>query len=269
MGLKQNLGKVYRWGLRTFIYNDINSALFFKNGYRKKINDKKILVPFKFSWVYPNEYEVDKTDFIKIHCKEGNVVFDIGAHMGVFSYFLACQVGKTGKVFSFEPAPLTYKMLQHTIAYNHLENTVEANQMAMAEKAGELTFYIYSNSKISSGNSLSPLNPAGTSHGITVKTVTLDDFFEEKKLSRLDFIKIDAEGAELEILKGGQKTIRQYKPYITLEVHPRVFVPSDKIMIELFDLIVSMGYTISKNKKIIDEREFCNHIDCFEVVLTP
>jgi FkbM family methyltransferase len=269
MGLKQEAGKLYRWGLRTFIYNDINAGLFFKKGFTKHINGQKILVPFKFSWVYPNEYEVEKTDFIKAHCKEGDVAFDIGAHMGIFSYFLAKQVGNTGKVFSFEPAPLTFEMLQHTIEYNHLETVVQINQMAMADKDGELTFYIYDNSKVSSGNSLSPLNPAGKHRGITVKTMSLDDFFKAKQLTRLDFIKIDAEGAELEILKGGAKVIQQYKPFITLEVHPRVFVPVDKVMKELYDTITSYGYTITENKQQLNLEAFCKHPDCFEVVLAP
>jgi len=269
MALKQQLGKIYRWGLRNFIYNDINTALFFKKGYRKLINGEKVLVPFKFSWVYPSLYEVQKTDFIKQHCKEGNVVFDIGAHIGIFSYFFAKQVGSAGKVFSFEPAPLTYKMLRHTVEYNQLEDIVKTNQLAIADKAGELTFYIYSNSKISSGNSLSPINPAGTPRGITVKTTSLDDFFSSQQLSRLDFIKIDAEGAELDILKGGQQIIRRYKPYITLEIHPRVLVPADQRMQELYDIIVSFGYTISMEGTQLTATQFCSNKDCFEVVLEP
>jgi FkbM family methyltransferase len=269
MGLKQQAGKIYRWGLRNFIFNDINGGLFFKKGFPKKINGKTILVPFKFSWVYPNEYEVEKTDFIKEQCKAGDVVFDIGAHMGIFSFFLAQQVGPTGKVFSFEPAPLTYKMLQHTIAYNHLGNIIESNQMAMADKEGELTFYIYSNSKISSGNSLSPLNPAGSHRGITVKTVTLDDFFDSKALNRLNFIKIDAEGAELDILKGGKKTIQKYKPCITLEVHPRILTPAAETMRELYQTISSYGYHVKENNQTIGQEKFCSHPECFEVVLVP
>lgn len=270
MLIRKLLGRVYRWGMRLFIYNDINGKLFFPKGYTKLINGEKIKVPFKYSWVYPNIYEPEKTDFIRKHCKQGDVVIDIGAHMGVFSFFLAKQVGAAGKVFSFEPAPLTYSILSETIRFNHLESIVNARQEAVSDENKQLEFYIYNNSRISSGNSLSPRNPAGTPHAVKVNTITLDDFFKEKDLSaKVAFIKIDAEGAELEILKGGKETILRYKPYITLEVHPRVFMDKMTVMKEIFDTATSYGYRIESSEKIMPWDVFAAHNDCFEVVLVP
>lgn len=270
MTIRQHLSKLYRRSLHTFIFNDINAAIFYPKGYSKKINGKSIRVPFKFSWVYSSDYEPEKTDFIKQHCVEGDVVVDIGAHIGIFTNFLAEQVGASGKVYSFEPAPLTYKILQHTIDYNNLKGNVEAYQVAVSDKEDELTFYIYDNSKISSGNSFSDHNTAGQNPiPITVKTVSLDDFFKNKQAANISFIKIDAEGAELEILKGAEKTIKAHKPFITLEVHPKVFTPVDKVMNELYELIIAYGYSVEKNGMLLPKEDFCKNTNCFEVVLLP
>ena len=269
MSIKQKLSDIYWLGLRTFLYNDLLEYLFFSKGYAKEINDTIILVPFKYSWFYPKTYEADKTIFIHNHSKPGDTVIDIGAHLGIFSFFLARQVGINGKVYSFEPTQKTFNALTQTIKYNKLNKIIDARQVAVSDTSGELEFYIYSNSSISNGNSISSHNTVGTPRKTTVGKICLDDLMVTEKIERLTLIKIDAEGAELDILKGGKKLITKFHPFITLEVHPKSFDDPQKIMNEIYATIIDYGYTIIMNNNTLTLEEFCLNKTFFEVLLIP
>lgn len=269
MNVKQKLSAIYRLWLRTFLYNDIVSTLFFSKGYAKKINDTIILVPFKYSWFYPEVYEADKTIFIQNHCQSGDTVIDIGAHLGVFTFFLARQVGAKGKVYSFEPSEKTFNALKQTIKYNKLNSIIDARQEAVSHTSGKIAFYIYSNSSISNGNSISTHNTVGIPRKTTVRKICLDDLMINEKIEKLTLIKIDAEGAELDILKGGKKLIKKFKPFITLEVHPLSFDDSLKTMQEIYEIIIDYGYTIIMDNHPLTLQVFCLNKTCFEVLLIP
>ena len=269
MKLKRQLGILYRWGLRTFLYNDLMSALFFPRGYSKRINDTEIRLPFKYSWFYPGVYETGKTEFIKEHCKSGDTVIDIGAHLGVFSFFLAKQVGSTGKVYSFEPAVNTFKALEKTIRYNQLGNIVDTKQQAVSDTSGEIVFYIYNNSRISNANSISSHNSSSHAYKTTVTKISLDELYRNEGMNNLTLIKIDAEGAELDILRGGEELINKFHPFITLEVHPKSFDDPRKTMIELFDTITRYGYQVFMENHELSLPEFCKQDNYFEVLLIP
>ena len=273
MILKKQLSKLYWWGLKTFIFNDLIQKIFFSKGYPKRINGTIIKMPFKYRWVYPNSYEVEKTNFITSHCSPGDTVIDIGAHMGVFTYFLANQVGQNGKVYSFEPTPLAYSLLKKNIIYNKLDKIVEASPAAVADKEGEITFYL--NDALSKGNSISSNNTVAKNvqiqhdEVIKVKTISLDSLLGKEKIENLKLIKIDAEGAELQILKGGKELIQKYKPFITLEIHPFSFDDIEKIMTELYNTISAYNYIILEGDRELTITDFKDHNTFFEVVLVP
>ncbi len=269
MTLKTQIGKLYWWFLRTFIYNDFISDIFFKKGIQKRINGHDIILPFKYSWFYPSNYEQEKSNFISEHCTIGDTVIDIGAHLGIFTYFLAKQVGPTGKVYSFEPAENTFDQLRKTIKYNQLESFVIANQQAVSNHSGQVEFFIYSNSKISNANSISAQNTDSSTKRTFVNCITLDDYFAKLNLNNLSLIKIDAEGAELDILLGGEKLIFKYRPFITLEVHPKSFNNRLKSLTDIFELVSEYKYAVYKEKQLLTLNEFCNHDTYFEVLLIP
>jgi FkbM family methyltransferase len=268
--IKNSIPGTFRRVLRILFYNKLVENLFFLRGARRQINGETINIPLRFSRYYPSFYEAEKTEFIKKNCKPGSTAIDIGAHIGIFSFFLAKQVGNQGKVYSFEPTPLTFKVLQKTIQFNHLEKIVEARQQAVSDSDRDVIFHVYENSSISNANSIStPNDPDRDTKPIKVSAVHLDGLLADLNQQDLSFIKIDAEGAELDILKGGEKIIKKYKPYITLEVHPKSFEEPFQKQKEIFRLVKSFGYTVSRDNKDIDENEFCNIGDCFEVFLTP
>ena len=139
-----------------------------------------INIPLRFSRFYPSVYEAEKTEFIKRNCRQGSSAIDIGAHIGIFTFFLAKQVGKEGKVYSFEPTPFTFKVLQKTIQFNHLENIVDVRQQAVSNTDDDVIFYVYQDSGISNANSI--LIPNSTNRGtipIKVSAIHLDGLLND------------------------------------------------------------------------------------------
>jgi FkbM family methyltransferase len=135
--------------------------------------------------------------------KAGDVVFDLGAHAGVSTYFLAQAVGPTGKVFAFEPDPISWKSLMHNIEALQMRN-VHPVQKAIAGKAGKLSFQ----SEASLGSALSNVaSRAGTGTTTMVDAITLADACELAGCLPA-FVKMDIEGAELEVIAAAQAMLR-------------------------------------------------------------
>lgn len=269
MMVRKELSKAYWWLSSLFIYNKLAENIFFSKGYPKKINGETILVPFRFSRYYASVYEPEKTGFIKNICKPGDTVIDVGAHIGIFSCIMAKMVGNQGSVYSFEPAPFTFDILKQTISYNKLENIIIPQQAIVSDVDEGADFYIYDNSKISNGNSISMHNTSGKTKKIKVQSITLDDLLANKNIKNLPLIKIDAEGSEFNILKGAKNLIKKFKPFITLELHPKSFDDPKKILQQMYEFIKDLDYTILFNNKQILKEEFSAFTNYVEVILQP
>ena len=153
------------------------------------------------------------------HLKPGMVFLDIGAHIGYYSMLASKLVGEKGQVHCFEPTPSTFQVLQANV--KHTGNTY-ANQCAVFSGQGTATFNDYGlrwadcNSLYGARldeKTLSRLSP--TSY--EVETISIDEYLSGRDLNP-DFIKIDAESAEIEILKGMEDTLANSRPMITMEV---------------------------------------------------
>lgn len=148
---------------------------------------------------------------------------DVGAHFGYFTLLASRILSKEGMVHSFEPTKNTFEILQKNTSE---KKNVITNQMAVWSSDTNLEFNEF-DERFSAFNSLK--KPNFPKHGhikkTFVKTTSLDNYF---KAELPDFVKIDSEGAESEILEGMKKIIREKKPYITLEVGLRNNIASEK-----------------------------------------
>lgn len=124
--------------------------------------------------------------------KDDNVILDIGANVGLFSYY-AKDFAK--QIYAFEPAAEHFDVLTHMVAYNKLNNVIPIKQ-AISHENGEATFYHSANTTMFS------LKPEvhNVEEKETVTTVTFDRIFDELELDHVDFVKIDIEGAEGAVL---------------------------------------------------------------------
>lgn len=187
-------------------------------------------------------FEEGLTVFLLEHLRPGATFFDIGAHLGYFSMLGSKLVGVTGRVHAFEPTPTTLSALTANTASRTNVTVVNA---AVWDAAAELTFSDFGPAA-SMFNSLrdSRINgeAAPTSHReIRVAAISLDAYVELTGAVP-SFIKIDAESAEREVLRGAQQTIRKHRPVITIEVGD-FDIPGAAESRELVDSIIAAGYT--------------------------
>lgn len=182
----------------------------------------------------------------KIISKNWNVI-DVGAHIGYYSMQYAKLVGDGGSVFSFEPSKETYKILVSNIKLNNFRNVFPEN-LIVSNKLKKVKFFL-------SGNPLT--NRIASKHVegnyYYVQSIRLDDYFKDFK-KPINFVKIDVEGAEFEVLQG-MKTILKENQDIKLIIE---FCPSHLEEYatqpsELLDFLINFGFTfydISGQKRI-------------------
>jgi len=148
--------------------------------------------------------------------KPDEVVMDLGANAGIYSLFAARRVGPTGRVIAVEPSSRDRARLQENIQRNELNITVRPE--ALGEQAGSVALNI-AGPRHEGQNTLGRFVHSGVVAlgPETVPMISLDALGEELGLERLDFVKIDVEGAEGRILTGGAALLRRFRPVILLE----------------------------------------------------
>jgi FkbM family methyltransferase len=149
--------------------------------------------------------EPDETALVRKLLRDGDKVIDVGANIGWYSSLMSSIVGQQGLVIAIEPVPTTFGMLQRTVALNqHSHNTLLINN-ACSDHTGFEKLYEFP----SLHPGLSSSKPIGEVKSVEhmIPAVSLDAIIEEKGLSTIHFVKIDVEGAELNVLKGTRKSI--------------------------------------------------------------
>jgi FkbM family methyltransferase len=233
-----------------------------KKGIVRNINGMKVRFPTKWSRYYPGDYESENYTFLQQQVKTGMQIIDIGAHIGLFSACSSQLTGPTGKIICFEPTPGTYSILKETLRLNHCDN-VTAVQAAVSEKKGNATFYVSSTAGCNS-NSLIKNQWSGNPVGYDVQLVTIDSIVAENNL-KPSLIKIDAEGAELDVLKGGIKTFKESKPVLILGLHPAFIKQKGDSLEAICDLLESVPYKIRLDDKEMTRQDFCSRDLLFDV----
>lgn len=173
--------------------------------------------------------------------KEGDIVFDIGAHSGRHLANFARLVGPSGSVFAFEPLPHMARHLRHIYAS---DSRVKVLEVALGSARGKTEFVHAINAPEESGLLRRIFNQAGTkTEKISVNLETVDHV--AAGLPRLDYIKIDIEGGEIGCLKGATETLSRYRPIMSIEYgHPGYSVYGHTKM-TLYDWATGAGYTLS------------------------
>jgi FkbM family methyltransferase len=250
-----------------FIYNFLEKITFGK-GLPKTVNGIKVKLPAKYIRYFPSNYEEENFSFLQTSIKKDSVVLDIGAHIGLFATIAAKLAGNNGKVFAFEPAPATQKVLHQTIAINHLENNIFPINAAMGSQTGNITFFV-SDDEADNSNSLISYKEDRKLNGIDVPVNTIDNFVATNQLKQVDFIKIDVEGAEYDTLQGGINVFNILQPHVIVAIHPEPIEKKGDSLELIYDLLQSLPYLITYNNQPIDKATFCNNKALIDVHLIP
>jgi FkbM family methyltransferase len=184
----------------------------------------------------------DKYFFVK-WIKQGDLIVDAGANIGLYSSLFSNIVKTSGFVHSFEPIKNTFQSLRNHINADSRYKNYQLNNLGLGDKIERKVMYIPD--EISGHASLKRHDIAWKAKETTqhqVQVTTLDSYCERHKLKKLNFLKIDIEGAEYFALNGGINTITKFKPILHMEVNSQLMLNFNKTPIELVTLLESMGY---------------------------
>ncbi len=182
-------------------------------------------------------FEPGILNLFKTELKRQDVFLDVGANIGQHSMY-ASYFAK--RVISFEPIKRLYDQFNNSVFMNNIFN-IQIFNYALGDKKEELA--IYSND-INMGAS-SILVSENRSVEQVIKVLRLDDEYENMNMEKVDFVKIDVEGYELNVLMGMQEIIKKYKPKILVEFTPFFYNKVDvSISRRLYDFLVENKYDI-------------------------
>ncbi len=162
-----------------------------------------------------DQYEVELSQLDRF-VNPGDVFVDAGANCGIFTVAAACVVGKKGRVLSFEPALEAGKILRRNIALNGLEH-VTYIPAALSDRDGRSRLYHHGGPV---AYSLADDQTGPCDDYEEIETITLDRCAADAGLSAINMIKMDVEGAEELVLRGGSGIIRSSRPHILFELNP-------------------------------------------------
>lgn len=214
-GLGARLGRVVPEGTgRRLLRGAYRTALRLASGGRgvratlPRGETVRLLPEYRFVTWNTAEYEA-----FRAAARPGAIALDVGANAGAYALLLGQWVRPGGRVYAFEPAPETFAGLRRHVRLNGLQDTVVLVRAAAAGVTGHGTLSV---DGVSGANRL-----ADGADGATVETITVDDFCERERIAP-SFIKIDVEGAELQVLRGARETIRRGGRGLSLfvEMHP-------------------------------------------------
>ena len=169
--------------------------------------------------------------FVARLLRPGDRMIDIGANHGVYSLPAARAVGPSGRVWSFEPARKTAARLTASVKANALAN-MTIIEKALSDHEGEATLSVSANSE------LNTLHGKGTWAGAeTIALTTLDAWAEANGWPAVDFIKLDAEGEEPNVIRGGARLLERSSPLIMFEIKH-----GDELHLSLQDQFSVLGY---------------------------
>lgn len=253
--------------MKELVYQLLDMASLGK-GLKRTINGHTLRLPTRYFRYFPDKYESDNFEFLTDSCRPGAVIIDIGAHIGLFSVIASQVTGQKGKVYAFEPAPSTFQLLQKTLSINHNQSVIETFQKAVGRGIGKITFFI-SDGAADNGNSLVNYKEDRPLHGIEVDVTSVDAFVKEKKLNRLDFIKIDVEGAEYDTLRGAAETLQNLRPVCIVAIHPEAILAKGDRLEDIYDFIVSQRYRIMLNKKEFSKAALLTNKELIDLHIYP
>ncbi len=235
------------------------------NGIGRRIGGDIIRFPARWSRYYEADYEPETFRFFHENLKAGDTVLDIGAHIGLFAVVTAQLVGPTGKVFSFEPTPFTRSVLKEVVFLNQCSETVEVRGEAVSLKCGETVFFDTGNT-ISNANSLVKTELSKTEIPITL--ISVDEFVKERSL-KVDCLKIDVEGAEMDVLTGARETFLSMRPFARLGLHPQFIIQNGQSLGDIWQILDEFRLNVIFDGKPAEKDWFCSQTNLFDVNLIP
>ncbi len=243
---KYGIGKIYPFSiLIKFIASMLRSNFAIVQGH-KMFLDPKDTLRLSINGIY-EEFE---TEIVYKEVKKGYSVLDIGANIGYYTLIFAKLVGEDGKVFAFEPEPNNFEILKKNVEINGYKNVI-LEKKAVTDKNGKIKLFL-------SETNLGDHRVYDSGDGrkfIEVECIKLDDYFSNYE-GKINFIKIDIQGGELNAFKGMRELLKKNKTLkIITEFWPFGLKKCGTDPLELLNFLVDNGFILNElddlEKKII------------------
>lgn len=163
-----------------------------------------------------DSYEPLETAFVKANLGQGDIFLDIGANIGWFTLLATTLIGDTGRIHAFEPRKPTVDYLRRTIAFNGLNSVVTIHEVGLDLEERD---HCLAWEKGTSNPGHSALCEGAAGEGFETMAIHVTAL-DKIGLAKVDFIKIDVEGAEMNVFLGAAETIKAYRPVILSELYP-------------------------------------------------
>ena len=200
-------------------------------------------------------YEPNQTEIVKKYVHEGDIVIDIGAHVGYYTLLMAQLVGENGKVYSFEPDPVNFQLLKKSVEINGFENVVLI-QKAVSNITDKVKLFLGDND--SAINRIYDAKLGDAKESIDVESVTIDEYFKEND-ELVNFIKIDSEGSEVKIINGMKQFLSRNQELVMMtEFFPFLIKKSGDEPNQYLKSLEKSGFSLYN---ILDKNEKTNKIN--------
>ncbi len=196
----------------------------------------------------------DEVKAIAEYVPAGGICFDVGAGYGLYTVAMAAAVGPGGTVHAIEPQPDPNRVIDAVVRICGAQGRVVRHDFALSDTTGTSMLSVpMRRGRAVHGrafvmrDALSPGPNAvefRTERRHSVRLSTLDDLAEQQDLTRLDMIKADVEGAELQVLTGGVKTINRFRPTVQLEIEERHLGKFGSTVDDVTGFLLDRGYTM-------------------------
>lgn len=202
-------------------YSTLQYALTGGRGVAAEINGDIYRIDPRFRWRLQPAYEADLAGFLRARVKPGQCCIDVGANIGIYVMQMSRWTAG-GHIVAFEPNPRSLEVVARHVRMNGLGDTVTLVPAAAGREEGSARLF-----DVEPGSGLSRLgaaNPAiqGVVDGTAVRVTTIDAWCRASGV-RPDWILIDVEGYEFDVLAGARDTIRQCRPGVVVELHPHLY----------------------------------------------
>jgi FkbM family methyltransferase len=224
-----------------------------KNGKEITVNNEKYIVSAHIARGVSSTIDETPYKILRNLCKNANVVFDIGANVGIISTLIAKSMKPNSLIYSFEPVPQTFAMLKDNARVQKGNAKILAYNLAVSNSVGKIYF---TNRETHTVNNI--LNQPDEK-SIEVNSTTVDEFCSQNSITP-EVFKVDVEGAEFFVLQGMINTLRKNSCTILMEIHNEMLRNFGVDPQKFSDLLKEIGYNLynSEGEKITYEKAMNN-----------
>lgn len=183
--------------------------------------------------------------------RPGDIVLDIGANIGAHTLHLACCVGPGGRVAAFEPTDFAFGKLVTNVGLNpELATRIRAEQIMLVDQSGQpVAPRLHSSWPLSAQAGLHEKHCGKLMDTTGARAMALDEYLDQARIEKVAFIKMDVDGHECGVLRGGKAMLARQQPVIVMELAPYVLAETGHSVEELLEILESLGYGLTAMSK--------------------